>query len=308
MWNAYIKNLLLAVAFLVGILIPQAASAAFLIQYLITVMLLLAFLRMNAPWRKLRKLHFVLLGASVGIALGMWGVLRLAGFPLLAETAFYIGITPTAAAAPVIVGMLDGDAEFTTVAVCVSNLAAALLLPLLLGGIGGTAISMDGCLRALGSVAQVVVVPAVLAVVLRRIGPATRMLAVRCAGGTFYLWLGVLLLAAAKSSQYLHASHSSPGSLAGLAGLSILLCVISFALGRRIGRPDFELESSQALGQKNTTLTIYVSLLYADPLVTLGLTFYVFWHNSWNAYQLHCRAMRKLREQRAAKNKDTIHA
>ena len=52
MFKAYLKNLLLALAFVIGILMPEAARAAWLIQYLIIAMLLLAFMRMDAPWRK----------------------------------------------------------------------------------------------------------------------------------------------------------------------------------------------------------------------------------------------------------------
>ena len=98
----------------------------------------------------------------------------------------------------------------------------------------------------------------------------------RCIGVTFYLWIGVLLLAAAKSSQYLHSSQQPLLTLSGLAGISIGLCVVCFALGRRIGRPDHRLECSQALGQKNTTLT-----------------------NTWNALQLHFHATEKRKAEQA---------
>ncbi|HQL21587.1 MAG TPA: hypothetical protein PLY49_07505, partial [Opitutaceae bacterium] len=63
-------------------------------------------------------------------------------------------------------------------------------------------------------------------------------------------------------------------------------------LGYLIGRPDFSREASQALGQKNTTFTIYLALTYANPLVALGPTFYVLWHNLWNSWQLQ-RASRQ---------------
>lgn len=51
------------------------------------------------------------------------------------------------------------------------------------------------------------------------------------------------------------------------------------------------------LGQKNTTLTIYLALANANPLVALGPTFYVLWHNGWNTWQLHRYGRRRhLRE------------
>ena len=66
----------------------------------------------------------------------------------------------------------------------------------------------------------------------------------------------------------------------------------NFSLGYLIGRPDFSREASQALGQKNTTFTIYLALTYANPLVALGPTCYVLWHNLWNSWQLQ-RASRQ---------------
>ena len=54
-----------------------------------------------------------------------------------------------------------------------------------------------------------------------------------------------------------------------------------------IGGREFPREASQSLGQKNTSFTIYLALTYANPLVALGPTCYVLWHNLWNSWQLH---------------------
>ncbi|MEK7414548.1 MAG: hypothetical protein AAB263_14635, partial [Planctomycetota bacterium] len=45
-------------------------------------------------------------------------------------------------------------------------------------------------------------------------------------------------------------------------------------------------EASQSLGQKNTTLTIWMAATFANPIVALAPTFYVLWHNLVNAAQL----------------------
>jgi bile acid:Na+ symporter, BASS family len=63
--------------------------------------------------------------------------------------------------------------------------------------------------------------------------------------------------------------------------------VVNFSLGYLIGGRTFAREASQSLGQKNTTFTIYLALTYASPLIALGPTFYVVWHNLWNSWQLH---------------------
>ena len=40
------------------------------------------------------------------------------------------------------------------------------------------------------------------------------------------------------------------------------------------------------LGQKNTTLTIFLALSFGTPASALGPVFYVLWHNLWNAFQM----------------------
>jgi BASS family bile acid:Na+ symporter len=75
--------------------------------------------------------------------------------------------------------------------------------------------------------------------------------------------------------------------LVEIALASLLVCVASFTIGRWIGGREFPRESSQSLGQKNTTFTIYLALAYASPVVALGPTCYVIWHNLWNSWQLH---------------------
>ena len=65
------------------------------------------------------------------------------------------------------------------------------------------------------------------------------------------------------------------------------ICALNFLLGAWIGGKEFRREASQALGQKNTTFTIYLAMVYANPLVALGPTFYVLWHNLWNSFQLY---------------------
>ena len=89
-----------------------------------------------------------------------------------------------------------------------------------------------------------------------------------------------------------------------IAAVSLVLCLLGFITGRIIGGKRLFLESSQSLGQKNTTLTIYLALTYASPAAALGPAFYVIWHNSWNAYQLWKRTghLNRIRERRLNKN------
>jgi BASS family bile acid:Na+ symporter len=111
---------------------------------------------------------------------------------------------------------------------------------------------------------------------------------------SFGAWVAAIFLITANASNFLRSqSGLSRTVVLEIAVASLLICVLSFGLGRLIGGREFAREASQSLGQKNTTFTIYLAMTYASPLVALGPTFYVIWHNLWNSWQLHQHANRE---------------
>ena len=87
-----------------------------------------------------------------------------------------------------------------------------------------------------------------------------------------------------------------------IAAVSLVLCVCNFWFGRLVAPKRLRRECSQLLGQKNTSLTIYLALHYANALVALGPIFYVIYHNTWNAWQIYHYDRRKQRRRAAMKN------
>ena len=138
------------------------------------------------------------------------------------------------------------------------------------------------------------ILPAIVAGLLRRFFPAGAKLVCKLGQWTFFLWITVLFLMAAKSSGFLRESQQTPAMLLGLGAMSFGICVLNFALGYWLGYGKLRRVSSQVLGQKNTSLTLYLALQYASPIAALGPAFYIFWHNLWNAIQLHFHARKKL--------------
>ena len=288
MWKIYLRTGLLGGAFAAGMSLPQAAPAARLVPYLIMLMLGVLFLRRGFSRSCVKPLHGVLLVVSPVLAFATWGILHLAGAsPDLAAAGFYIAFTPTAAAAPVIMGMLDGDVQFTACATILSNLAAALAFPLVLTALNGE--FHGGILLASSArVAQMILLPAVIAAVLRKYWSGAEAFGTRAGKWTFYLWTSSLFLLSAKAGLFLRESHQTFRILAEMAALSGILCAVQFALGRAIGkRFGMPREGGQCLGQKNTSLTIYLAMTYTSPAAALGPVFYIFFHNFWNACQLH---------------------
>ena len=57
--------------------------------------------------------------------------------------------------------------------------------------------------------------------------------------------------------------------------------------GALIGGRRYWQESSQALGQKNNSFVIWIALTFINPLVAMGPTFYVLYHNLYNSFQIY---------------------
>jgi len=270
-----------------GVLVPQAAAAAGAIRWLVMGMLFVVFLDTRLSRSSLRASHLVLLAANVAMGFAAWGLGWLAGGREVALAAFFAGITPTATAAPVVTGFLRGRVEYVVAAFLVTNLVIAALLPVLLPLVlGQPAPAFFG--EVSGSVGLVVFVPMIAAWLLRTVHAPAAGWASRLRDVSFGMWVAVLFLVTANGAHFLQAHPElAAGAVARIAATTAAVCAANFALGRLIGGRQFAREASQALGQKNNSLTIYLALAYAGPLVALGPTCYVVWHNLWNSWQIH---------------------
>ena len=103
----------------------------------------------------------------------------------------------------------------------------------------------------------------------------------------------MLFLTASSASAYIRRTSVSPLILLEIAGLSAGICAVNFTLGYFLGGRGLRRESSQSLGQKNTMFTLSLAMTFSGPLAALGPTFYVLWHNLWNALQLFLHDRRK---------------
>ena len=277
---------------LLGALVPAAHVWAGVIRLLVMTMLFFVFLEARPSWAAYRRSHAVLLGANLGIGFAGWGLGWIVGGRDVAA-AFFAGITPTAIAAPAIVSFLRGRVDYVVAAFFLTNLVIAALLPLLLPFVLGRA-TPHAFAAVAQSVGLVVFTPLVLAWIVLWLHPAAAGWPARRRNLSFGIWVTAIFLTTANASDFVRRQESTPlGVLAQIAGVTLAVCVAGFVLGRWIGGREFPTEASQSLGQKNTTFTIYLALSYATPLIALGPTCYVIWHNLWNSWQLH-RASRRL--------------
>ena len=270
-----------------GALFPQAHALAPAIRWLVMTMLFLVFLQMQFARSAVRPSHLVLLLANLVLGFGSWGLGWLIGGREIALAAFFAGITPTAAAAPVIISFLGGDVAYVAAAFLLTNLSVAMLLPFLLPIVLGRA-TPEVFTQVAGTVGLVIFLPLLASRLVRALHPPAAGWPSRLRGFSFGIWVINLFLITANASHFLHQHADTPHlSLAKIALVSLLVCTMNFAVGRVIGGREFPREASQSLGQKNTAFTIYLAIAYANPLVALGPTCYVLWHNLWNSWQLH---------------------
>jgi BASS family bile acid:Na+ symporter len=278
----------LLLAFAVGGFLPALHAYSWLIRFLLIFMLFAVFLRIEPSWKMIHRSQFFAIGFNILFACVLWQLFLRAGFPELATVAFFTAITPTATATAVIVSFIGGNVAYTVTTFVLSNLLISCCMPVLIPLVVGTP-ALDITQHVLVRVLTVMLAPLALATLIRACSKSVALnMGERLSGWTFYAWISLVILITAQARDFLDQQAHVPWALlSAIAGLSLVICATNFIVGYFIGRPQYGLECSQALGQKNNSFTVYLALTYANPLVALGPTLYVLWHNLWNAWQLY---------------------
>lgn len=206
---------------------------------------------------------------------------------------FFIGITPTAAASSVIISLLNGRVGFGLTGFAISNIGISLVLLLLLPFTTGN-FTIQFCLSVMQTIVTVIAIPIILAQLCRRYFPGVIEHRAKLKMVSLSLWSMSLFIMAALARQYFleHPGESLQQTVI-FGGTALVFCAVNFYLGGKISSRRLRRESSQLLGQKNTIFTIHLALTYASPLVAVALTFYIAWHNIYNATQLYNYDRRK---------------
>lgn len=266
---------------------------AFLTPFLIFAQLLLTFCKMEMRDLKPKTWHVWLLMFQTFACLVL--SLLLMYCPMdevyreVFEGAMVCFICPTATAAAVITGKLGGSAASLTTYTLLSNLLAAIAVPLLFPLVEphGDVTFWMAFFKILGKVFPLLLCPFFLALLLRAFLPRVHGWLLSIHGAAFYLWGVALAIVSGQTVRSL-ANSSAPGYVEVLIALAgLVACCIQFYLGKRIGGHYKErISGGQALGQKNTVLAIWMAYTYLNPLSSVGPGSYVLWQNIINSYQL----------------------
>ena len=292
-WKSLIRPAMILIPFALGAAFPQACvlydPPYNSVQYVLMLMMFISCLRIELREQKPRREHWILLVANLVMGVGPYFLLRalLPDRPELAQAAFFIGITPTATAAPVVIAFLNGRVGFVLTGFTVSFVCISASLLFLLPMVTGS-FTADFVGRVAVTLLQVIALPLGAALLIRLLFPSAKNLPGRLKTFTFLLWSFNLFVLAAVARQYFIRHPETPLWIAGaIAGISLALCACNFQIGKYLGPKKLRRECSQLLGQKNTSFTMYLALHYAGALIALGPISYILWHNAWNAWQMY---------------------
>lgn len=286
LWKCCNKVLGLLLMMVLGVSFPQFHVLAPYIQYLLMIMLFFAFLDIDIQPQSFQKGVIWLVLANIIIGFAAYWILR----PLnlnMALVAFITGIAPTATAAPVIISFIHGQVEYVVGATLLTNVTMALILPVALPFVVGDVVQIS-MWQVLKPVLVTMFVPLLLAQFSKGLPHKVQHIIRSGRKISFPLWLLALFTMCANAGYFLrHDVNASFSTLFTVAMVSLAICIIDFSLGAVLGGKQFRLEASQALGQKNNAFVIWLALTFINPLVAMGPTFYILYHNIYNSWQIY---------------------
>ena len=283
---------MLPIAMVIGVVFyKQLAIFAPLIPYFLFVMLFITYSRILLRDIRLTKFHYILLGIQYGGSILVY-LLFFKINTTLAQAAMICVLAPTAASAPVITGILGGNISTIAAFSFISNLSIGLFSPLFLAVVGEASPEsltfIPSVLLIFKKVIPIIVVPFLLAIVLEKMSPKMHEKVRSSQIISFYLWAIALTIVISRVTLFITLQKSSSHALEIIiAATTLLICLLQFWFGRRIGSKfNRTVSGGQALGQKNTILAIWLTQTYLNPVASIGPGTYVIWQNLVNSYQL----------------------
>lgn len=281
---------MMPVSMVIGIVLyPYLGKLSFLMPYLIFAMLLLTYSNISIREVRFSKLHVWLLLFQLLGSIAMY--LALYKFNLIIAQAVMVCIlAPTATSAVVITGMLGGNTGSLTAYSLLSNLMVAFAAPVFFTIIGNdTGLTfIEELWHIMKLVSILLLLPFVLAIIIRNVAPAISSKMRKSQSVSFYLWNLALMVVTARTIQFLmEASTVHLNTILIIAAFVFCICVLQFFIGRKLGRKfDDTIAGGQGLGQKNTILAIWMTQTYLNPLASVGPGSYILWQNMVNSWQL----------------------
>ena len=272
-----------------------------LFPFLVFLSLLVTFCKVDFRQMQPHPWHFGVLAAQLLLVIANVAVVfwvesaPLTSHPspltskLLWEAVLACTIAPTAAAAPVVAAKLGGNLSTITSYTLISSLASAVLIPIVFPLLEPAAevTFLTALLIILQKVSLVLLLPLLLGWLMQRYAKniCQRLAAAPNLG--FYIWAFTLSIMTGITLRNIVHSEASVLLLVGIAAATFIVSFVQFGIGRLVGRwLGDPVNSGQAMFQKNTALSIWVSYMYLHPVASVGAGCYVLWQNIINSFEL----------------------
>ncbi len=212
---------------------------------------------------------------------------------ILLECAMICFICPTASAAGVITERLGGKLSDTVTYLIIINSLATLLIPAIIPMVRPSAdLGFWAYVLLLASkIFPLLIVPCLLAWVIRFLLPGLHRFLIKWSGYSFYVWGVGLYLAILLATKALMESSLSAGSIFCIVLVSLACTAIQFAAGHKFGGKNSQdyITAGQALGQKNTGFLIWLGYTYLTPVTSIAGGLYALWQNLYNSRELYLK-------------------
>ena len=198
-------------------------------------------------------------------------------------------ICPSASAAPVVTGKLGGNLETMTSYVFLSNIVTVIAVPVVFPLIDNqvdisfwVAFSM-----IMYKVFLVLVLPLIGAYLVKHYLTRLHQRLIAIQDLSFYMWGISLTIVTGCTVKNIINSGAPVMFLIVIAVVSLVICLVQFAVGRYIGHFfGTVIESGQGLGQKNTAFAVWIAYTYLSPLSVAGPGCYILWQNAINSLEI----------------------
>ncbi len=262
-------------------------------RVVIALLLFFQFVKISPHDFRFHRWHAAALAFQVLVFLGFAAIARFNAegeIRILLECAMLCIICPTASAAGVITEKLGGSLAGAVSYVTLSNLAATLLIPLVIPMVRPSAdLSFWAYVGHIAlRVFPLLLLPGLIAWVIRYTMPRLQRKLMRLSRYAFYIWGVGLTLAMILATHALMLSELSAGAMICIVLVSMGACALQFFVGKHSGRDEVvRITAGQALGQKNTGFLIWLGYNYMTPVTSVAGGLYAIWQNIFNSWQLY---------------------
>jgi Predicted Na+-dependent transporter len=226
------------------------------------------------------KIEIRALLVSLLLVAALAGIVELFGLPreVLLGGAI-IALCPPANAAPAMAKMLGGSASLALKIFLSGNLIACFSIPIVFGYLTGTDASLqDISMKIFNTIQPIISIPLAFALGLRAFYPELADRAAKFQKYTMFIWTFSVFVILAKASYDIREMGFwdlwNSGKLPMMAGVSLILCILLYALGWYVERTAARLKVRRAWARKTDARHLDCDF-DAGPVVALAPTCYV---------------------------------